>query len=71
VLQWLIKSYTKDFLCYYCDWKFDWRRYFNSHADHDKVFGIHHDVEKVIIREGAKQATLHEIYQSQQGFGEM
>jgi hypothetical protein len=71
VLQWLIKSYTKDFRGYYCDWIVSSPGYFNENAYHGKVFGTHHGIEKVIISKGAKQATLNEIYQRQQGFGEL
>ena len=71
VLQWLIKFYTKDFRCYYCDWIVSISGYFNEYAYHGKVFGIHQDIKKVITSKGARQATLHEIYQRQQGFGEL
>jgi len=38
VLQWLIKSYTKDFCCYYCD-----RITYSTGYSHLGIFEIHHN----------------------------
>ena len=49
VLWWLIKSYSKDCRGFYCNWRFDWRGCFNSHADYLQVFGVNSDIKGVVI----------------------
>jgi hypothetical protein len=66
VLQWLIKAYTKDSCCFYCDRV--------EHSTGYRFRGIYnsiHGPEEITISKEAKQATLNKIYQRQQGFGQL
>jgi hypothetical protein len=66
VPQWLIKAYTKDSCCFYCD------RVEHSTGYHFRgIFNNIQDLEEITISKEAKQATLNKIYQRQQGFGQL